>query len=177
MKEIIDRLKNRFPISDICFQRSDEAFVSIDKEFAVELITHLKDYEGYLHLCFLTAVDWPEAGNFQLTYLLSNPTTKKMMGIRVELPRENPVMTSTHHLWKTMGTYQRELKEMFGIEFPGSPRLDEPFFLEGWEDIPPLRRDFDSKKYSDETYFPRPGRKTYDPAEHMKQKLYPEELQ
>ncbi|WP_416208189.1 NADH-quinone oxidoreductase subunit C [Halomonas sp.] len=34
---------------------------------------------------------------------------------------------------------QRELKEMFGIDFPGSPRVDEPFVLESWDDIPPMR--------------------------------------
>jgi NADH-quinone oxidoreductase subunit C len=38
-----------------------------------------------------------------------------------------------------------------------------------------MRREFDTKKYSEETYFPRPGRKTNDPAEHMKKKLYPDE--
>jgi NADH-quinone oxidoreductase subunit C len=47
--------------------------------------------------------------------------------------------------------------------------------LEGWDDIPPMRREFDTKKYSEETYFPRPGRETKDPAEHMKKKLYPDE--
>ena len=97
------------------------------------------------------------------------------LGVRVELDRNNPTMTTMHHLWAQMATYQRELKEMFGIDFPDSPRLDEPFILEGWDNIPPMRRDFDTKKYSEETYFPRPGRKTHDPAEYMKQKLYPDE--
>jgi len=36
-----------------------------------------------------------------------------------------------------------------------------------------MRRDFDTKKYSEETYFPRPGRKTHDPKTYMKEKLYP----
>jgi NADH-quinone oxidoreductase subunit C len=37
-----------------------------------------------------------------------------------------------------------------------------------------MRRDFDSRKYSDETYAERPGRVTSDPATHMKSKMYPE---
>jgi NADH-quinone oxidoreductase subunit C len=64
---------------------------------------------------------------------------------------------------------------MFGINFPGSPDVDKPFILEGWEEIPPYRRDFDTKEYSEKTYFPRPGRETHDPAEYMKKKLYPNE--
>jgi NADH-quinone oxidoreductase subunit C len=74
-----------------------------------------------------------------------------------------------------VATYQRELKEMFGIDFQGSPRVNEAFILEGWDNIPPMRRDFDTKKYSEETYFPREGRGTNDPSEYMKQKLYPNE--
>ena len=67
-----------------------------------------------------------------------------------------------------------EIKEMYGIDFPGSPRVDDSFLLEGWDDIPPMRRDFDTVKYSEETYFPREGRTTNDPGTYMKEKLYPE---
>ncbi len=175
MKALLEDLKKRFEISSVVQQRPDEMFVTVKKDDAVALITHLKTQEGYTHLVLLTAVDWIEEGKFQLTYLLNNNSDKKDIGIRVMLDRQDPVMESIHHLWKQASTYQRELKEMFGIDFPNSPRIDEPFILEGWQDIPPYRRDFDTKRYSDETYFPRPGRVTHDPSEYMKKKLYPEE--
>ena len=70
-------------------------------------------------------------------------------------------MISIHHLWEQAATYQQEIHEMFGINFPGSPGVDENFILEGWQNIPPMRRDFDTLKYSVETYFPREGRETY----------------
>jgi NADH-quinone oxidoreductase subunit C len=63
---------------------------------------------------------------------------------------------------------------MFGIDFPDSPGVEEEFILEGWTGIPPYRRDFDTLKYSDETFAPRPGRETRDPSEHMKDELYPD---
>ena len=47
--------------------------------------------------------------------------------------------------------------------------------LEGWDNIPPMRRDFDTKKYSEETFFPREGRETYDPRKVMEEKSYPKE--
>lgn len=174
MNELVKRLKDKFPVKDEVFQRDDLSFITTEKLQAIELVTHLRDYEGYTHLVLLTAVDWIEDGMFQLTYLLNNPTIKKDFGVMVMLDRENPVMTSSHHLWAAMATYQRELYEMFGISFPGSPRMKEPFILEGWDGPPPYRRDFDTKKYSEETYFLRPGRETHDPAEHMKKKMYPE---
>ncbi len=175
MKALIERLEQKFRISEVVRQRNDELFMTAAKEEAVSVVTYLKEKEGFTHLVLLTAVDWLEAGRFQLTYLLNNNAVKADAGIRVYLDRERPEMESIHHLWKQAATYQRELKEMFGIGFPGSPRVDEPFILEGWRDIPPYRRDFDTKKYSEKTYFPRPGRKTYDPEEYMKKQLYPEE--
>ena len=176
MKETIERVKTKFPVTGETFQRDDLAFFTTDREHGIEAVTYLRDYEGYTHLVLLTAVDWLEDEQFQLTYLLNNPEKKNDIAVRVMLPRSSPVMQSGHHLWKTIATYQRELYEMFGIEFPGSPRMTEPFILdEGWNGPPPYRRDFDTLRYSEETYFPRPGRSKKDPAEHMKEKLYPED--
>ncbi|MBN2601004.1 MAG: NADH-quinone oxidoreductase subunit C [Candidatus Marinimicrobia bacterium] len=174
MKEIIQRLKQQFTISNVNQQRVDLTFLSVKKEQAVSLISYLRDFEKFSHLVFLTAVDRVEDIQFQLTYMLHNYNTHQDLGIRVLIDREKAEMASIHHLWKQAGTYQRELKEMFGIDFPGSPRVDESFILEGWDNIPPMRRDFDTKKYSEETYFPRPGRESHDPESYMKSKLYPE---
>jgi NADH-quinone oxidoreductase subunit C len=173
MQELIQDIESRFPISATEKRRHNLCFVTVSKEQAVSLVTHLRDYKGFSALTLLTAVDWIEDGHFQLTYLLNNPVEKTEIGVRTMIDRENATMESAHHLWESVQTYQRELKEMFGIDFPGSPRVDEDFILEGWDNIPPYRRDFDTKKYSEETYFPRPGRETNDPATYMKSKLYP----
>ncbi|MFP4023141.1 MAG: NADH-quinone oxidoreductase subunit C [Thiohalospira sp.] len=175
MDKILNKIEKQFNINQIEQKRQNLAFFYVQKEMAISVILHLRDYEGFKHLVLLTAVDWIEDNKFQLTYLLNNPEKKSDIGVKVLIERKNPEMESIHHLWKQAKTYQRELREMFGINFPGSPKVDEPFILEGWTDIPPYRRDFDTKKYSEETYFPRPGRSTNDPATYMKQKLYPDE--
>mgnify|MGYP001319169566 CR=1 FL=1 len=174
MKELLANLKQKFTLTGEEFQRDDLLFVTVEKKWAVDLVEHLQRVEKYTHLVLLTAVDWLEEGNFQLTYLLNNPATMNDIGVRVLISREKATMTSMHHLWATMATYQRELYEMFGIDFPGSPRKDEPFILEGWKDKPPYRRDFDTLEYSERTYFPRPGRITHEPARYMKDTMYPD---
>jgi NADH-quinone oxidoreductase subunit C len=173
MRDIYERLKALFPLGELTEQRPDLAFVTLSKEHLRPVLLHLRDREGFTHLVLLTAVDWLEEGQFQLTYLLCNRALKKDIGVRVMIPRENAEMESIHEVWPTAATYQRELREMFGIRFPGSPRLDENFILEGWHDIPPYRRDFDTLKFSTENFNHRPGRETHDPATYMKQQLYP----
>ncbi|MDZ4183209.1 MAG: NADH-quinone oxidoreductase subunit C [Candidatus Cloacimonadaceae bacterium] len=174
MRHIFEELSPRFTVSDYKQQRDNLAFFYASKEQAVSLITHLRDYHHYTHLVMLTCVDWIEDGRFQLTYLLHNYATHTDIGIKVLIPREDARMDSIHHLWEQGRTYQREMYEMFGISFPGSPGMKEPFVLEGWQGPPVMRRDFDTKKYSDETYSHRP-REIHEPEEHMKQKLYPED--
>ena len=175
MKEIIEKIGNLFPLKDIIYQREDLAFITVDKQKLPSLVTHLRDFENFTHLVLMTTVDFLEKNIFQLTYILHNYEKNNDLGIRVEIDRENPEMISIHHLWEQAATYQQEIHEMFGINFPGSPGVEDDFILEGWQEIPPMRRDFDTLKYSAKTYFPREGRETHDPKEYMKKQLYPKE--
>jgi len=174
MRDLHTRLQHLFPLGEMTEQRPDLGFVTVPAAYLRPTLLHLRDREGYTHLVLLTAVDWLEEDLFQLTYLLSNRSTGCDIGLRVKFPRQAAHMESIHDLWPTAATYQRELREMFGIDFPGSPRLHEEFILEGWNDIPPYRRDFDTLKYARANYNDRPGRETHDPEQHMKQQLYPD---
>ena len=176
MNQLHARLSALFPLGEVTRQRERLSFITVPGAYLRPTITHLRDVEGFSHLVLLTAVDWLEEEQFQLTYLLYNRAQRLDIGLRVLLPRQAATMESIHDLWPTAATYQRELREMFGIDFPGSPRIDEEFILEGWNDIPPYRRDFDTKKFAAENYGQRPGRVTHDPAKHMQQQLYPNGL-
>ena len=174
MQSLYVNLKQLFPLREFDARRPDLAFVSVSQDQLRPLLVHLRDREGFTHLVLLTAVDWIEVDQFQLTYLLNDRNKARDIGVRLTLPRDGASMDSIHDLWPTAATYQRELREMFGIDFPGSPRVDEDFILEGWVDMPPYRRDFDTLQYAHEAYADRAGRETRDPARYMKQKLYPD---
>lgn len=174
MKTLYANLKERFSLGELTTQRDDLAFITLDRSQLRAVLQYLRDVEGYSHLVLLTAVDWLEDGQFQLTYLVNNRMKAVDIGLRVMIPRENAEMESVHDLWPTAATYQRELREMFGIDFPGSPGLYDDFILEGWTEVPPYRRDFDTKKFAEENFTHRPGRETKDPAKHMKEQLYPD---
>lgn len=175
MKELIKRIESRFTVLHHIEQRPDLLFLSLEANEIVEVLTYLRDIENYQHLIMISAVDHLEHQVFQLTYLVHNYNKNIDIGIRTNIDRNNPVISSVHHLWPAAQVYQRELHELYGIDFPGSPRQDDPMMLEGWDNIPPMRRDFDTKKYSEETFFPREGRETYDPRKVMEEKSYPKE--
>lgn len=173
MQALFKRLKGRYRFGKPEHRRADLVFVDVRRDELRTLLVELRDIEGFTHLVLLTAVDWIEEQRFQLTYMLNNRAADRTVGLRVMIDRDEATGDSIHDLWPTAATYQRELKEMFGIDFPGSPRVDEEFILEGWTDLPPYRRDFDSLAYSMQTFNERAGRGTHDPREHMKAALYP----
>lgn len=170
----IQEVKDSDPV---CDGQTGLKFVHVGADQAVAYITRLRDVQGYTHLVFFTAIDYIEDSIFRLTYMVHNYASRQDLGVQVDIPRQGATMESIHHLWPHAATYQRELKEMFGIDFPGSPGVDDSFILEGWTGIPPMRREFDTKLYSEQTYFPRPGRVTHDTAAYMKEKLYPSEAE
>ena len=177
VRKVYDQIFSRFGVSGLDERRRDQAYLRADRDEAVALFTYLKELAGYRHLVFLTAVDRIEEGVFRLIYLLHSYEKKHDLGVMVDIPREASEMDSVHHLWPAAETYQREMREMYGVSFPGSPRLNDDFALEGWEGPPPMRRDFDTRAYSEETYYARPGRESQTTRAAMKEKIYPSEAE
>jgi len=157
LETTIGLLSDRFDLIESTIIRADLAALRVEPDRAVELITHLRDRERYTHLVFLTAVDLIEDGLFRLSYLLHNYDLGMDLVVEADIDRSAAAAESIHHLWAQAATYERELHEMFGIDFPGSPRVHEQFILESWPGPPPMRRDFDTKAYTEETYFARPA--------------------
>lgn len=174
MHELAEKLAGRYGARDWHDQRKDLSSVLVDARNLRDTLTWLRDEAGYVHLDFATAIDLLERKTFRLTYAVHNHDAGHGILVHCDIDRDRPVMESIHRLWAQAWTYQREMKEWYGIDFPCSPRVDEEFVLEGWEGPPMMRRDFDSLAYSDATYTERPGRETRDPAAYMREKLYPE---
>jgi len=173
MKDMLERLKHDFAVSDVTEHQPRMTTLKVDKDSAETLIRELRDRENYTHLNFITCIDYIEDGIFTLVYMLHNYEKKHSLSVHVDISREHAEMTSIHTLWAQAWTYQRELREMYGIRFPGSPRQDEDFCLEGWDQMPPMRREFDTKIFSQERFGHREGRHNEVPRDHMKVELYP----
>ena len=173
MNSMLDRLSREFNVTDVVKRNAALTTLTVDKDKAETLLRELRDREGYTHLNFLTAIDYVERGYFSLVYMLHNYENKSSLGVHVNIDRVNAEMTSIPTLWAQAWTYQRELRELWGINFPGSPRIEEDFVLEGWDEIPPMRKEFDTVEYCERTFTSRDGRGTVNPREHMAEIIFP----
>ncbi len=122
----------------------------VDPEKLEDIILKFKN-NGFRHFVALSCVDWIKEGNMELIYHLFSYDNLEDVFLSIYLPRDQPKYKSLRHLFPQIETYEREIHEMFGVEFEGNDRLGE-FILEDWEDMPPMRKDFDTEKYAKEKY-------------------------
>ncbi len=156
-KQLLETLQGVFQLKSGEIKRRHRIEVEVEKKDVVPLLLFVKEKLGYKHLSHISCVDWIEEGRFELIYMPWSHQEQILIMVKVSIPRDAAEMENIDMIWRQANTYQRELREMFGIEFPGFVG-DYDFILEDWEDIPPMRRDFDTEAYVKDHYFERPGR-------------------
>ncbi len=155
--ELAEAISNTFHTAKVRVVRERRVEVVLRSDLLPALASNLKYYHEFQHLSLISCVDWIEENQFELVYFFWSYTKKVMILAKIRIDRDNPRFVTIRPLWRQAQTYEREIHEMFGVYFEGNPNL-VPFFLEDWDNIPPMRRDFDTRKYVDETYDWRPGR-------------------
>lgn len=103
---------------------------------------------GFDRLGMLTAVDREET--FELVYRLQSRSMSAGMFLKCSVPRERPVARSLTDLWPAADWQEREVYDLFGIEFAGHPDLRRILLPDDWAGHP-LRKD-----YEDDRIVPRP---------------------
>ena len=133
-------------------EEGNAVWVRVPLEEAPRIWQELRDL-GYDYLAAISGVDWPDRGVIELVYHLWSLREKSFVHLKVEVPRDQPQLPSACHIWGgSAAVNEREVHEMFGVEFQGNPDLS-PLFLEDWEGPPPFRKDFDWRAYVREKYY------------------------
>ncbi len=155
-QHLLDSLTSAFKIKGrVIRDRRVEVFA--DKKMVSGILLFAKKQLGFIHLAHMTCIDWIDENKFELIYTIWSPIEKIHLFVKTKIERENPEMENIDSIWDQANTYEREIREMFGIQFPGLIG-EQDFALEDWDEMPPMRKDFDTKKYALETYYQRPGR-------------------
>ncbi|MDQ6771491.1 MAG: NADH-quinone oxidoreductase subunit C [Candidatus Dormibacteraeota bacterium] len=104
--------------------------------------------QGYQSFAFMTCVDHlatptvekpPE--RYELVYQLRNMETRHEVRLRVFVSESEPHAPSVQDIFKPANWDEREVFDMFGIEFDGHPDLTRILMPDDWLGHP-LRRDY-----------------------------------
>lgn len=100
--------------------------------------------EGGFELCAdVTAVDWlrQHSDRYDVVAVIVSLSQGVRLRMITTASREEPSVASLTPLWPGAGFAEREVYDMFGIEFTGHPDLTRILMPDDWEGHP-LRKDF-----------------------------------
>ena len=123
-----------------------------------EVLTGLRDGEGYEALAFMTCVDHLatvalpgsrppfatpelEGCRFELVYQLRSYQNRRTLRVRTFVPEEDPSVASVSDIYPNANWDERETWDLFGIRFDGHPDLTRILMPDDWVGHP-LRRDY-----------------------------------
>lgn len=103
----------------------------------------LRNEESLLfdYMFCLTCID--RMDKLTMVYHLSSTIHRHNIVINTDLNRENPKIESVSSIWKTANFHEREVYEMFGVDFLNHPDLRLLILPDGWEGKNPMRKDFE----------------------------------
>jgi NADH-quinone oxidoreductase subunit C len=156
VEEIVKSLKGSFgELSSSEFRGSTRVVVPADKQY--DALAELKGRHGFDLLVDVTCVDYlnyPGARDrYGLVYLLANTETAQRLTVRAFLNDPDPAIRSVVDLWEGANWLEREVFDMFGIQFEGHPDLRRILMPEEATCFP-LRKDYPLQGMGERHNFP-----------------------
>jgi NADH-quinone oxidoreductase subunit C len=163
--KIIDKLIAALPNTVTSSgSHAGQYWVETERGNSLQVLRALRDDPEFSFDCLmdLTAVDWLNQGmpeRFCVVYNLYSFRDNAYFRVKVWVPEEDPLIDSACGLWKSAPWAEREVFDLYGIEFEGHPdlkRLVLPEYYTGH----PLRKDYPLTGAGERDHFPKYNRET-----------------
>ena len=123
-----------------------ETTLLVARERIREILALLRQHEATRldRLSDLTAVDYLNLGNetrFAVVYNLMSRSNLARLRLRAPVPEDEPWIESVVSIFPSANWPEREVFDLFGIEFRGHPNLTRILLPDDWEGYP-LRKEY-----------------------------------
>ena len=142
----VTALRERFPdwVLRNAVNAGDEDVVYIDSAHVVEMLRWLHDApdQQYDHLADVTAVDYGGGKPLEVVYQLWSIPHRRALRVKCELPLDGLEIESVTGIWAGANWLEREVFDLFGVDFAGHPDLRRILMPDNYAEGHPLRKDF-----------------------------------
>jgi len=156
-KNLIQQLELTFADNEVNTFEENVIKIYAKKEQVKRILKYLKD-NMYNHLALISCVDWIKEKEFELIYILTSYIDDEKsyqetgdIYLKIRIPRGDPEIETVISVFENAEPYEREIYELFGVKFNGHPRLIS-LFLERDYEVPPFRKNFDTRKYVEDVF-------------------------
>ena len=145
--------------------KHDQILITIDKNDLIEVLLFLKTntVTKFKQLIEVTAVDYPEKEQrFRMVYFLLSHENNSRIVIDYYI-KENKIVPSITNIFPSANWMEREVFDMYGIEFKDHPdlrRILTDYNFEGY----PLRKDFPLTVHNEVRYSEEDKKVIYEPV-------------
>lgn len=150
-RPLLDALAKEFPDLSLSPQYNiadDHLYLSVPGNQILSVGQFLRDKFHLNYLRNLSGVDWQD--RLQVVYHLvpihEQASSDLMVGLLVDVDRDQPQTPSVVSIWPTANWHEREAMDLFGIQFQGHPNPTRILLPENWQGGYPLRKDFVDKR-------------------------------
>lgn len=129
-------------VPDVVFDETGEWLtVLVEEKNWSALAADLKNgVLGMDYLFCLTCIDWKT--HLTMVYHLSSTKHRHTLVLKSNLDRNQPEIDSVSAIWRTAEFHEREVFELFGVQFRNHPDLRKLILTDDFEGYP-LRKDFE----------------------------------
>jgi NADH-quinone oxidoreductase subunit C len=114
----------------------------VSRDHLADALRALRGDLTFAVLIELTAVDfWPREPRFEVIYSLLSIERRQRARVKVRLNADAPRLPTMSAVWPAANWLEREVWDLFGIEFDGHPDPRRLLMPEDWEGYP-LRKDY-----------------------------------
>jgi NADH-quinone oxidoreductase subunit C len=124
-------------------QNNYRPFIKISPIDLKEAVKQLVKDEEFTHIITITGIDI--GSEVELIYHLS--FGRSVLSLRTMVPKDNPTLPSIIDILPGASIYEREVRDLLGVEFDGNSDLTKLLLPDEWpKDVHPLKREWNYER-------------------------------
>ena len=147
----VEKLLSSMEDVRVMSQKPRRLRIDLPSESLPTLLELLQGKASYVHLSAISCVDWIDTDEFELVYHVWSYESQSLISVHTRIPRDPGVYLSIYDLYQPAAFFERDIHEMYGVFFEGSPDM-EKFILTEWDGPPPMRKDFNSEEFVNQNF-------------------------
>ena len=139
---MVEKYKSQYGSALEALTYLGQNYLSVDRSLIPDLLRLLRDGEQFDYCVDITAVHYPKREKqFDVIWILYSFSRNERMRVKTQIA-DGASIPSCVSIWATANWLEREVYDMFGIQFEGHPDLKRILLPDGWKGHP-LRKDYD----------------------------------
>jgi len=148
-KALADKIAASFPSAKVDYARERRLKVTVPPSEIKRVAVFVRDVLGFDHIEVVGGTDYMQQGEFEVIYFVGSVSVPGQEDLVVQIAERvkreaSPTVPSLSEVWTGAEYHEREAFDMLGLRFEGHPDLRRILLPEDWNDIPPLRKDYNS---------------------------------